>query len=210
MGDTLGQHSQMNKAYWGEARKPSSFDFPNAGERHCARAVSIVTWERKESDQDYFKYWPFPTSHVPDALASVAVRHLWRMLSLGLVCTHLLLARSCQWEAESLAVTSIPLMPLVLEKSERWLCREHSTLVLRVPCSPTLIASFSSKCLSSFCLTIRISSAALFSISRVGTVTSNALKPPSQLRLFKEMGDFSVVLSNQVIGIFFGPYMDHR
>lgn len=31
-------------------------------------------------------------------------------------------------------------------------------------------------------------------------MTSNALKPPSQLGLFKEMGDFSVVLSNQVIG----------
>lgn len=34
-------------------------------------------------------------------------------------------------------------------------------------------------------------------------MTSNALKCPRQLGLFKEMGDFSVVLSNQVTGNFF-------
>lgn len=31
-------------------------------------------------------------------------------------------------------------------------------------------------------------------------MTSNGLKPPSQLGLFKEMGDFAVVLSSQVVG----------
>lgn len=70
--------------------------------------------------------------------APAAARHLWRTLSLGSVCTHLLLARSCQWQAESPAVTSTPLMPSVLEKSERRLCRKHSKLVLRAPLQPYL------------------------------------------------------------------------
>lgn len=65
MGDTPRQHSWMNKADWGEARKPRFFDFPSAENI----TVSIVTWERKESDPEYFKCWPFPTSGVPAALA---------------------------------------------------------------------------------------------------------------------------------------------
>lgn len=76
--------------------------------------------------------------------------------------------------------------------------------VLRVPLQPYLNCLLQLK-VSPVLLRCcgRISSyAALFSISRVGTVTSNALKPPSQLGLFKEVGDFSVGLSNQVIRMF--------
>lgn len=41
-------------------------------ETSLCRIVSIVTWEGKESDQEYFKYWPFPTSCVLAALAPTA------------------------------------------------------------------------------------------------------------------------------------------
>lgn len=71
MGDTPRQHSWMNKAYWGEARNPVVLTFPMLETSLC-RTVRIVTWERKEWDQEYFKYCPFPTSHVPAALAPTA------------------------------------------------------------------------------------------------------------------------------------------
>lgn len=166
----------MNKAYWVEARKPCSFVLSQCWKHHCARAVSTVTWERKESEQEYFKCWPFPTSRVLTALApqpclcqcpstegniacngQLVPLEKQFMLTLGTanseVVSGCLSGSQAPLKNAFLRLSLYPLatcqelsmisrkpgcyiyslVPLVLEKSERWLCREHSTLVLRIP-----------------------------------------------------------------------------